>query len=265
MCAAAQMAAGDAPGTAPRSASPRQRVALVLALAGDLRYLSHHDELRMLVRALTRARWPVAYSQGFNPLPRVVIPLPRSLGTAADEQLVLVDLDEPRPPAELTASLAATLPHDCRVRAVFVPGPPRTPHASRVTFTTELDDHDLPRVRAAWGVLGDDGPLLVQRSRGPGRSAPTRDIRPFVEGAELEDRRLRLHLRIVGQQTARPGEVLEKLGLAAESYQHRWRRGEIEWNMQLAEPADGPACEERTYCGETDRNQEDIQTQDGPA
>ena len=74
--------------------APCFRVALSYALNGELRYLSHRDELRMLTRALVRARWPLRYSRGFNPIPRLTLTLPRSVGTASECQLALVELRE---------------------------------------------------------------------------------------------------------------------------------------------------------------------------
>ncbi|MCK4342628.1 MAG: TIGR03936 family radical SAM-associated protein, partial [Phycisphaerae bacterium] len=109
------------PTTAP--AGERFRVAMEYALGGDLRFLSHHDELRLLARAVVRARWPVAYSRGFNPLPRLVVPLPRSLGTAAECQLALVDLGVPRRPEDLFASLSSALPAGCRLLRIIAPAP----------------------------------------------------------------------------------------------------------------------------------------------
>ncbi len=72
----AQSSATTGAAAAPCGAG-RLRAALEFALAGDLRFLAHHDELRLLTRALVRAGWPLAYSQGFNPRPRLVLPLPR--------------------------------------------------------------------------------------------------------------------------------------------------------------------------------------------
>ncbi|TWT41893.1 hypothetical protein RAS1_30170 [Phycisphaerae bacterium RAS1] len=75
----------------------RPSVAVTFGMLGDLRYISHHDELRMLARALVRARWPVAFSQGFNPRPRIVLPLPRPVGVSSSCELAIVELEPPAP------------------------------------------------------------------------------------------------------------------------------------------------------------------------
>jgi radical SAM-linked protein len=223
----------------------RLRVALELAIGGDIRFLSHHDELRMLVRALVRARWPLAYSHGFNPKPRMIVPLPRNVGTAAESQLVLVDLCAPRPAGELCASLAGQLPPDCRLLRVLAPAPRVVPHARTVCFELELDaaevDGVVDRVR---GVAAQPA-LVVQRDYGPGRAPRPVDIRPYIEQIQVDGRRLRLVLRYHEQRTARPSEVITELGLAATAYNHDVRRTAVQWDTELFGPETGPTAHER--------------------
>ena len=58
-----QAATVPTPGQTDRDTGACRAVALCFALDGALRFLSHHDELRMLTRALRRARWPLAASR----------------------------------------------------------------------------------------------------------------------------------------------------------------------------------------------------------
>lgn len=50
---------------------PQYKVRLKLEKRGELRFISHLDWLRMLQRAIVRADIPMAYSQGFNPTPKI--------------------------------------------------------------------------------------------------------------------------------------------------------------------------------------------------
>lgn len=238
--------ANHGPAAAGGAAAERFPVALEYALDGDLRYLAHHDELRLLARALARAGWPVAYTRGFNPRPRLRVPLPRSVGVAADSQWALADLHEPRPAAELHAALAAALPAGCTLQRVLAPGPRATPHARRVRYTLAL----APELAAAVGpriagLLACET-LPVQRDYGPGRARRPVDIRPYIETIELDGAELRLSLRCVAQRTARPSELLTELGLPPEAGLSGLRRGEIQWDIELAGPETGPATHERT-------------------
>ena len=252
---APQLASDNAPGPA----AARFRVAVEYALAGDLRFLSHHDEVRMLARALVRAGWPLAYSRGFNPRPRLAMPLPRNLGIEAGAQVALIELRVPCPAVELHASLARQLPAGCRLLRVIAPAPRLGPQAVRTTYELDLDqpDVELARQRIA-GLLARPG-VPIQREYGPHKPARAVDIRPFIERVELDGRTLRLVLRYAAQRTARPSEVINELGLAAETYNCRFRRAAVQWNMELAGSDSGPAAHERT---KLDDQEDDHQEED---
>ena len=52
-------------------ANPVQRILFRVAITGEARFLSHLETKNAWVRTLRRARIPIAYSQGFNPQPRL--------------------------------------------------------------------------------------------------------------------------------------------------------------------------------------------------
>jgi radical SAM-linked protein len=60
------------PGVIPvKSRHPVVKVRLKLEKKGDLKFISHLDWLRSIHRAVSRSKIPVAYSQGFNPKPKI--------------------------------------------------------------------------------------------------------------------------------------------------------------------------------------------------
>jgi len=192
-------------------------VGLVYAVDGDLRYLSHHDELRMLRRALVRAGWPLRYSQGFNPAPRLRVLLPRSVGMASDCQLATVELREVRPVGELEKSLSATLPAGCRLRRLFAAAQ-ATPQPYRAVYRIELEPQEL---------------VAVAQATQSGGSAPP-GARPYLEELLLEGQVLRVGFRYVEGRTARLTEVLIALGLDPARCVSRVRRVDVAWNSELA-------------------------------
>jgi len=221
------------------------RVALALRVAGDLRFLSHHDELRMLARTFVRARWPVAYSCGFNPLPRVVLPLPRSVGMASDCEWVLVDLNEERAEGELRQALAAVLPLGVTLLRLIAPAARATLQAQAVTYDVELTPGDAERAALRIRSLLDASIVTVERQRGPNKPMSRIDVRPYIEEIVRDGRRLRMRLLFKQQSSARPSELLTALGLAAGQYTHRVRRSAVEWNIELAGRVQRPAAPER--------------------
>jgi hypothetical protein len=72
-------------------------LAVRFRIGGALRFLSHAETSRVFQRACARAGIPVKYSAGFNPHPKLSLPLPRSVGVESDDELLVVRLsDEPR-------------------------------------------------------------------------------------------------------------------------------------------------------------------------
>jgi len=53
-----------------------------------LRFLSHAETLRVFQRACVRAGINLQYSRGFNPRPRMSLPLPRPVGVESDDELL---------------------------------------------------------------------------------------------------------------------------------------------------------------------------------
>jgi radical SAM-linked protein len=237
----------------------RHPVAIRFSIDGDLRYISHRDELRLLARALQRAGWPVAYSQGFNPQPRRVLPLPRSVGTASTCEWAVVELSERCPTGPLYRSLAAALPAGCRLQRVVALTNRAKPQPRRTVYDIELEaEHAVQAGPRIAGLLAAER-LDVERTYGPGKPPRAINIRPYIETVTLGDRTLSMRLTFVRQRTARPTEVLTKLRLPADAYKHRVRRVEVEWNIGLAGQAAWPASPERNNVGQEESCNEQRQ------
>lgn len=80
---------------------------------GDMKYVSHKDTLRVLQRALKRAKIDVAYSQGFVPHMLTYTTTPLPLGVASKAEYFAVEckgIDE----VSFLKAFTATVPHGLR-------------------------------------------------------------------------------------------------------------------------------------------------------
>lgn len=254
-------AAPPRPASTPPTA--RLRAAVTYAIRGDLRFLSHHDELRLLALALARADWPVRYSHGFNPRPRLSILPPRNLGLLSECQCATVELTEPREPAWLADSLARALPGDCVLKSVVFPLAGGGLVALASDYAVELDPRDVPAVGARLPRILSGEELVIQRECGPHKPPRPLDIRPYIESLSLDGTVLRLRLRCLQQGTARPSEVLAELGLSAETLNHHVRRTEVTWNMEFAAAGARPVSGEgmKLDCGKETAQHQQHQAQ----
>ena len=89
-----------------------QRLRLKFSRGKEVKFLSHLDMLRLWERALRRASLPLAYSQGFNPHPRISLAAPLSVGTTSQEELADIFLYHWISPNSLTALIKQQLPRD---------------------------------------------------------------------------------------------------------------------------------------------------------
>lgn len=67
------------------------------------RFFSHLDIQRTLERTLRRAALPLAYSQGFNPHPRMSFASALATGVSSEGEFIDVELSEPVAPEEFVA------------------------------------------------------------------------------------------------------------------------------------------------------------------
>lgn len=87
-----------------------QRVRLRYTKRGRLRFTSHRDVGRALERAVRRAGIPVAYSQGFNPHPKISYAGASPTGAASEAEYLEIGLRSRCDPEGVRAALDASLP-----------------------------------------------------------------------------------------------------------------------------------------------------------
>ncbi len=96
---------------------------------GGLKYISHLDLQRAVLRFIKRAKLPIRYTEGFNPHPKIVFALTLSVGTESECELVDVylarDPDNPEIPVitpdDFVARLREVLPNGLEVIDAYYP------------------------------------------------------------------------------------------------------------------------------------------------
>jgi radical SAM-linked protein len=96
-----------------------QRLRLRFNRGPELKYISHLDIIRLWHRAFRRAGVDLAYSEGFNPHPRIYLASPLPLGVLAESELMDVVLSSPVTPHSLLAGINRQLPPGITVLQVI--------------------------------------------------------------------------------------------------------------------------------------------------
>ena len=190
-----------------------------MAKLGDARWISHLDLTRAIERALRRAHISVAYSQGYNPLPRLSFASALALGATSEAEYFDVDLARPMDPAHFQSALKAQLPPGLEVREVYeVPsaGPSLaagvTVATYRVTVRLPWTDDRIALQRAAGQFMESSSHILSRRREGRTRLV---DARPLVQRLETKEGydflELEMDIFLDPRGTVKPEEVVAAL------------------------------------------------------
>lgn len=204
-------------------------MAIRFAVEGDLRFISHHDMMRLFERALSRAQLPVRFSEGFNPRPRMSMPLPRPVGVATTSDVLVVELSAPVPALEVLARLRQQSPAGLTLHDAWDPGPDRKLHAERVDYEVAFPTTQTDAVRAAVERLLSCDQWMVQRAGTRGRKGRDIDLRSMLIEASTEPGLLRWACRVSDSGSARPAEWLQAFGLIPSESLHHIRRTAVRW------------------------------------
>lgn len=205
------------------------RLAFRYAIEGDLRFISHHDTVRLFERAFARAELPAKRSAGFNPRPRLSLPLPRSVGIASRAELLIVELDGPLDAAEAMRRMAAQMPGGLQILDAFALANDATHVPLSVTYVMRLADSEVADVAVRAAAFAAEARIDVERRDiKSGRTRPV-NVREFVREIGVADGRLVWTQSTGAGGTAKPGEVLQALGFESRGDLHRLERTRVEY------------------------------------
>lgn len=219
-------------------------VSIHFALTGSLCYVSHAEMLRVLQRAFARAGIPLAHSHGFNPHPRLSLPLPRSVGVESEDELLHVRIDlgavsqhqwylSPSgfDAQRLMRELGGSLPRGCELISAALAessAPPQPCSAVYVlTLRPERVDHDI---EAGVRSISDAESLPVQRrAKGRGWNTRTIDVREFLKSVEFRGQEVVVDCKICPGGSIRIDEILNLLNLDPAALAAPVRRKSVQW------------------------------------
>jgi len=207
--------------------SDLHRLRITFSKNAPLQYTSHLDLARAWERSLRRAGVPLAYSQGFNPRPKLQLAAALPLGHTGEAELLDVWLEKPMPVEDLVRVLGPVLPDGLTVSQVH--GVPlREPAlqtrvvSAEYCVTVEWDERN-EQVKARITQALAAAELLHERR---GREY---DLRPMIERLLLEDvgeGEVVLEMQLAAREgaTARPEAVLDVLGMGEAFARYQRRR-----------------------------------------
>jgi len=207
-----------------------QRLRVRFSRGEELKYISHLDLMRLWERALRRARLPLAYSEGYNPQPRLSLAAPLALGVTSEAELMDVYFSRWVSPHLFLKAVKPQLPRGLEVLEALIIAPTLPSLQSQVRFAVYrvgvAKETTAEAVEEAISHLLATPELPWQHSRDTG--IRRYDLRSLIDDLWLiqwegDKGVLGMRLRWDSQGAGRPEQVAAALGFAPPSFIHRSR------------------------------------------
>lgn len=199
-----------------------QRLRVKFSRKEPLKFLSHLDLLRLWERAIRRAELPLAYSEGFNPHPRLSFAAPLPVGITSDAELADVFLSRWIAPQSFTARLRQQMPqgielNDVQICALEAPALSAIIIAAEYRVTAQIPVEEQQAREAISRLLQT---RTIPWSHLRGAEMHSYDLRPLIydiwlEGTDGKTLSIGMRLRCDTSGSGRPEQVFQALCLQA--------------------------------------------------
>ena len=186
------------------------RIQVKFIKQGSLRFISHHNLMKLFERAIRRARISVKMSEGYNPRPKIAYPLALPVGIKGIDEKLEMELCEQMEVSELETRLKKQLPENMQVTSVEPITSKVKSTVKDVTYVVIPKNGKMPEAGITDELLSKDA-VITQR-KGKKRAF---NIRPSIERIKTDTQSIDLELKMTPEGMARPEEVLLHLGLKA--------------------------------------------------
>lgn len=185
----------------------------------EIKFISHLDLIRVWQRAFRRAGVELAYSEGFNPHPRISLASPLALGITAEAELMDVYTVKPLSNHAFMAMVVPQLPAGLSISQVFPMPMEVPPLQAQVRFAeyevkVESPDFELLKQKVAGLLACEVFPWQHRRDTG----IKSYDLRKLIDNLWLVSSEnglavLGMRLRCDSEGAGRPEQVVKALGL----------------------------------------------------
>ncbi len=198
------------------------------------RFLSHADLLRTLVRSCVRAGLTLKFSQGFNPRPRISLPLPKAVGLDSRGDVLcfqLADRCEPVDEDHIDQCLSKQLPEGISVLSVTMTPSKHSlqPASANITIplpAARMDEALHDKIKS----LMDSAQCVITRTAGKNKTKEI-DIRQFVSSLHTTAQGIDVTCIITPHGSVRIDEILSVLSIDRDDLPGPIQRSHIRWQL----------------------------------
>lgn len=206
-------------------------------ISGCLRFLSHLETMKMFERALIRAGLELCYSAGFNPRPKLSLPLARSVGLVCADDLLYASVwvDSARVSSvEIKERIESQLPVGCGIGDVELA-------EAKTSFAAKWAVYEFPladcvdvavlsdRVEELTASIGRGDAIVMERKGHKGKASRQVDVGGYIESVECSRSSLSAKCRTTPSGSIRADEILRLLQLDESSLAGAVVRKSVGW------------------------------------
>lgn len=195
------------------------RIRMEFSRGDQVRFLSHLDIMKAFERAIRRAGIPVAFSEGFNPHPRMSFASALAVGVVGEREYLDIELNRDMGLKDVMRGLAGALPQGIDIKAGRVV-PDRTPslmaEVNRAVYMVTADTGvpvDADEVGKKITAFMNAPEIIIEKKTKKGFRA--RDIRPGIIGiqADTGEKQVKFSVMTVtgSEGNVRPEEAVRAL------------------------------------------------------
>lgn len=194
----------------------------------EVKYISHLDIIRVWGRAFRRAGIELAYSEGFNPHPRISLAAPLATGVTGDAELMDVYVNDTVSPHNFTEAVNRQMPPGMEILNTYQVDcglPSLQAQLTAAEYLVDIStDKGVDCVRQALTAMLAKEQFPWQHERDTG--IKSYDLRPLIEDLWLES--CSENIAVVGMRlvcdnrgSGRPEQVIKALGFERPLTVHR--------------------------------------------
>ena len=175
---------------------------------GDMKFVSHLDLNRFMIRMIRKTNIPVWYSEGFNPHPYITFALPLSLGFESDYEVMDLRLDDDNFKNEdVLKELADKMPNGIELIESINP----IMKAGEVAYASfDIDFfEDFDNIKESLNNFLSSEHIFSEKKTKKG-SIKILDLKEFIKSFELAGTKLKLTLSAGGSENLNPKLILDE-------------------------------------------------------
>ena len=175
---------------------------------GNMKFVSHLDLNRFMIRMIRKSGIPVWYSEGFNPHPYITFALPLSLGFESDYEVMDVRLDDDNFKNEaVLKELSAEMPEGIEFLEASNPIM-KAGEVAFAAFSVEFDE-GFNTISEKLNAFLSEEHIYSEKKTKKG-AVKILDLKEFIKDFSLEENKLKITLAAGGSNNLNPKLLIDE-------------------------------------------------------